>query len=157
MCKNGALHHVCGVLCCQTALTSRISFVVPPSLSLFLATCESCTYSIQASPRRPWSVNLLAKLSSRLTVALCGIACNLLSHALHRITLKGSQQTSHCAKNSSSTLAFSLPGSNYIESRPHWFPVWSFPLEHIHLSGCRVAQFQPTSTCLLHWLTSGIV
>ena len=30
------------VLCCQTALTNRISFVVPPYLSLFLATCESC-------------------------------------------------------------------------------------------------------------------
>ena len=33
--------------------------------------------------------NHLAKLSSILTVALCGIACSLLSHALHRITLGG--------------------------------------------------------------------
>ena len=33
--------------------------------------------------------NPLAKLSSMLTVALCGIACSLLSHALHRITLGG--------------------------------------------------------------------
>ena len=33
--------------------------------------------------------NPLAKLSSRLTVALCGIACSLLSHALHGITLGG--------------------------------------------------------------------
>ena len=33
--------------------------------------------------------NPLAKLSSRWTVALCGIACSLLSHALHRITLGG--------------------------------------------------------------------
>ena len=30
--------------------------------------------------------NPFAKLSSMLTVALCGIACSLLSHALHRIT-----------------------------------------------------------------------
>ena len=33
--------------------------------------------------------NPLAKLSSMLTVALCGIACSLISHALHRITLGG--------------------------------------------------------------------
>ena len=33
--------------------------------------------------------NPLAKLSSMLTMALCGIACSLLSHALHRITLGG--------------------------------------------------------------------
>ena len=33
--------------------------------------------------------NPLAKLSSMLTVALCDIACSLLSHALHRITLGG--------------------------------------------------------------------
>ena len=33
--------------------------------------------------------NPFAKLSSMLTVALCGIACSLLSHALHRITLGG--------------------------------------------------------------------
>ena len=38
MCKKGALHHVCGVLSCPTALTSRISFVVSPSLSRFLDT-----------------------------------------------------------------------------------------------------------------------
>ena len=31
--------------------------------------------------------NPLAKLSSMLTVALCGIVCSLQSHALHRITL----------------------------------------------------------------------
>ena len=31
--------------------------------------------------------NPLAKLSSRLTVALCGITCSFLSHAVHRITL----------------------------------------------------------------------
>ena len=31
--------------------------------------------------------NPLAKLSSMLTVALCGIACSLLSHALHRIII----------------------------------------------------------------------
>ena len=71
--------------------------------------------------------------------------------------LEGSQQASHYARNSSSTLAFSLSGSDHIESEPHWFPVWSFPLEHIHLSGCRVAQFQPASTGLLHWLASGIL
>ena len=33
--------------------------------------------------------NPLAKLSSMLTVALCGIACSFLSHALHQITLGG--------------------------------------------------------------------
>ena len=33
--------------------------------------------------------NPLAKLLSMLTVALCGIACSLLSHALHRISLGG--------------------------------------------------------------------
>ena len=33
--------------------------------------------------------NRLAKLSSMLTVALYGIACSLLSHALHQITLGG--------------------------------------------------------------------
>ena len=70
---------------------------------------------------------------------------------------EGSQQASHCARNSTSTLAFALPGSDYIESEPHLFPVWSFRLEHIHLSGCRVAQFQPASTGLLHWLASGIL
>ena len=53
--------------------------------------------------------------------------------------------------------AFSLPGSDHIEIEPHWFPVWSFPLEHIHLSGCLVAQFHPASTGLLHWLASGIL
>ena len=47
--------------------------------------------------------------------------------------------------------------ATHIESEPHWFPVWSFPLEHIHLSGCRVAQLQPASTGHLHWLASGIL
>ena len=52
---------------------------------------------------------------------------------------------------------YSLPGSDHIESEPHCFPVWLIPLEHIHLSGCLVAQFQPVSTGLLHWLASGIL
>ena len=39
--------------------------------------------------------NPLAKRSSRLTVALCGISCSLLSHALHRITLGGNWQLMH--------------------------------------------------------------
>ena len=102
--------------------------------------------------------NPLAKLSSKLTVALCGIACSLLSYALLRITLGGKAVGFTLRKkNSSSTLAFSLPGSDHIESEPHWLPVWYFPLEHIYLSGCWVAQFQPTSTGLLHWLTSDIL
>ena len=89
LCKKGALHHVCGVLCCQTALTSRISFVVPPSCLCSL---------LHVNPVRSRFRHLhvvhglsypLAKLSSMLTVALCSIACSLLSHALHRITLGG--------------------------------------------------------------------
>ena len=90
----------------------------------------------------------LAKLSSMLTVALCGITCSLPSHALHQITLGGKSAGFTLRKTSSSTLAFSLPGSDHIESEPHWFPVWSFPFEHIHLSGWRVAQLQPASTGL---------
>ena len=101
--------------------------------------------------------NHLAKRSSRLVVALCGIACSLLSHALHRITLGGKSAGFTLRKKQ--FLNFSLPsaGSDHIESEPHWFPVWSFPLEHIHLSGCRLAQFQPASTGLLDWLASGIL
>ena len=91
----------------------------------------------------------LAKLSSRLAVALCGIACSLMNTI--ESPYEGSHQASHCA-NSFSTLAFSLPGSDHIESEPHWFPVWSFPV-----SGCRVAKFQPARTVLLHWLASGIL
>ena len=90
-----------------------------------------------------------------LTVALCGIACSLLSHALYRITLGG--------KSAGFTLRNRLYPSLcrvltiIIENEPHWFPVLYFPLEHIHLSGCWVAQFQPASTGLLHWLASGIL
>ena len=84
------LHHLCSVLCCQIALTSRISFVVPPFLSLFLATCESLYVVDSGISASSYGLSHpLAKLSFRLIVALCGIACSLQSHddALHRITL----------------------------------------------------------------------
>ena len=97
--------------------------------------------------------NPLTKLSSMLTVALCGIACSLLRHALHRITVGG--KSACFTLNKKQFLDFSE--GNGFGSEPHWFPVWSFPLEHIHLSGCRVAQFQPASTGLLHSLASGIL
>ena len=83
--------------------------------------------------------NPLANRSSRLTVALCGIVCSLLSHALHRITLGGKSVGFTLRQKQFLDFSLSLPGSDHIESEPHWFSVWSFPLEHIHLSGCRVA------------------
>ena len=101
--------------------------------------------------------NPLAKLSSMLTVALCGIACSLLSHALHRITLGRKSAGFTLRKKQFLDSILLSAGSDHIESEPHWFPVWSFPLEHIHISGCLVAQFQPASTGLLHWLVSGIL
>ena len=146
-------------MCVVFSVARPHSQVVSPSLYRHLCLCSLLHVNPVRSRFRHLHVvhALLNHLAKLLTVALCGIVCSLLSHALHRITLGGSQQTSHYARNSSSTLAFSLTGSDHIESERQWFPVWSFPLEHIHLSGCRVAQFQPASTCLLHWLASGIL
>ena len=61
---------------------------------------------------------LLLKLLFMLTVALCGIACSLLSHALHWITLGGKSADFTLRKKQ--FLDFSLPGSDHIESEPHW-------------------------------------
>ena len=84
-CKKGTLHHVCGIFCCQTALTRGVSFEVLHFCSL-----------LHVNPVRSWFRHLhvvhglsypLARLSHRLTVTLCGVVCNLLSHSLHRMNL----------------------------------------------------------------------
>ena len=99
----------------------------------------------------------LARLSLRLTVTLCGVVCNLLSHLLHCMILGDNPTSLHYARSSSWTSAFSLQGVVHIESAPYWFHVWSFSFYHIHLSGCLFAQFQLVNTDILHWLVSGIL
>ena len=55
-----------------------------------IASCVRCSMLPDRTHKVVYGLsNPLAKLSSMLTVALCGIACSLLSHALHRITLGG--------------------------------------------------------------------
>ena len=96
----------------------------------------------------------LARLLLSLAVTLCGVVCNIRNHSLHRMTIG---DLTLCKKLFLDSSLFYLQGVLYIESEPHWFHVWSFPFLHIHLSGCRVTQFQLANTDLLHWLVAGIL
>ena len=66
---------------------SRTVHEVPPFLYLFLLHVNT----VRSRFRQPHVVHglsyPLARRSLRLTVTLSGVVCNLLSHALHRITL----------------------------------------------------------------------
>ena len=76
-----------GIFCCQTALTRDVFFEVP-----HLCLCSL----LHVNPVRSRFKHLhvvhglsysLDRLSLRLTVTLCGVVCNLLSHSLHRMIL----------------------------------------------------------------------
>ena len=101
--------------------------------------------------------NPLAKLLSRLTVALCGIACSLLSHALHRITLGG--KSAGFTLRQKLFLDFSLLSAGFWPYR-EWaslVPCLVFSTQAHTSLRMSVAQFQPVSTGILHWLASGIL
>ena len=66
-----------------------------------------------------------ARLSLRLTVTLCGVVCNLLSHSLHHMTIE--ENSAGFTQSSSWISPLSLQGVAHIESGPHRFPVWYFP------------------------------
>ena len=78
---------MCGIFCCQTALTRGVSFEVP----------HFCLCSLlHVNPVRSRFRHLyvvhglpypLARLSLRLTVTWCGVVCNLLCHSLQRMIL----------------------------------------------------------------------
>ena len=82
-----ALHRVCSIFCCQTTVTCGVSFVLP----------HFCLYSLlHVNPVRSRFRHIhivhvlsyhLARPSLRLTVTLCGVVCNFLSHSLHYMTL----------------------------------------------------------------------
>ena len=67
---------------------------------------------------------LLAMLSLRLTVTLCGVVCNLQNHSLHCRTLGDNSAGFTLRKKQFLASAFSLQGVVHnMESGPHWFHV----------------------------------
>ena len=76
---------MCGVHCCHKSYLLRSTTICLCSL-LHVNPVRSRFRHIHVVHGLS---NPLAKLSSMLTVALSGIACSLLSHALHRLTLGG--------------------------------------------------------------------
>ena len=92
--EQGCARRVHCIMCAVFSVARPHSQVVSPSSYRHLCLCSLLHVNHVRSRFRHLHVvhglsNHLAKLSSRLTVALCGIACSLLSHALHRITLGG--------------------------------------------------------------------
>ena len=126
--KKGALHHVRGIFYCQTELTRCVTFIVPPFCLCSL---------LHVNPVRRRFRHLLvvhkpsyylARISLRLTVTLCGVVCNLLSHSLLRMTLEDNSAGFTLHKKQfpglQPSLCRVLPNK---ESGPNWFPGWSFP------------------------------
>ena len=99
---------MCGILCCQTALTRGVSSKYP----------HFCLCSLlPVNPERSRFRHLyvvhglsyhLARLSLRLTLNLCGVVCNLLRHSLHRMILGGNSAGSTLRKKHPWISAFSL-------------------------------------------------
>ena len=86
-CKKGALHHVCCIFCCQTALTRDVSFEVPHFCLCSLLHVNHVRgrfrhLHVVHGPSYP-----MARISLRLTVTLCGVVQNLQSYSLHRMIL----------------------------------------------------------------------
>ena len=145
-------------MCAVFSVARLHSQVVSPSWYRHLCLCSLLHVNPVRSRFRHLHVfHGLSNLLSMLTVALCGISCSLMSHALHRFTLGGKSAGFTLCKKQFIKFSLLSASSDHIESEPHWFSVWSFPLKHIHLFGCWVAQLQPSSTGLLHWLASGIL
>ena len=74
----------------------------------------------------------LTILSLRLTVTLCGVVCNLLSHSLHRIDLRREFSRFQTTQEAIPGFQPSLCRVLSIESEPHWFLVFSI-LAHTSL------------------------
>ena len=92
--EQGCARRVHCIMCAVFSVARPHSQVVSPSLYRHFCLCSLLHVNPVRSRFRYLHVvhgrsNPLAKLASRLTVALCGIACSLLSHALHRIILGG--------------------------------------------------------------------
>ena len=78
---------MCGIFCCQTALTRGVSFEIPTFLSLFSAAVNPVRNQFRHLNVVHGLSYPLARFSLRLTVTVCGAVCNLLSHSLHRMIL----------------------------------------------------------------------
>ena len=81
------MDHVCGILCCQP----QVHVVSPLKYPNFGLGSLLHVTPVRRRFRHLHGVHglpyPLARLSLGLTVTLCGLVCNLLSHSLHRITL----------------------------------------------------------------------
>ena len=98
----------------------------------------------------------IGRLSLGLTVTLCGVVCNL-RHSLTHMSL--GENSAGFILHTKQFLDFSLVSAGCCPYR-EWASLVSclvFPFYHIHLPGCRVAQFQLSNTVILHWLVSGIL
>ena len=89
LCKEGALQHVRGIFCRETAFTCCVSIEVFTFLQLLLAACVTLRCLLRHLHVVHGLSCPLARLSSRLTEVRWGVLFVLLSNSLHLMTLGG--------------------------------------------------------------------